>query len=281
MIDKHLLKVNKRPTNEEFLSDTWTNRLDYVGLVKKDGGGVDTNEVFYNFDGTKVTKLKVKIEKPGYYGLANISGDISEDKPTIINWGNGQPTKLTTPITSGSGANNSTDWHTNYDKPGEYEISIDGWYNHFKCCDASIIKPGVTQINYVLTEIIQVSSLITSFSYTFYNCTGLTSIPIWLFDKNPNVTDFESVFMGCSSLTRIPIGLFDKNTNIDNIQQAFAGCSNITGETPYTLADDGVSKIKLWQRGGTNGFAKPKYAGWAFRGCTKLDDHDEIPDNWK
>lgn len=39
MTNKHLLIVDKKPTNEEFLSDTWTNRLDYVGLVKNDGGG--------------------------------------------------------------------------------------------------------------------------------------------------------------------------------------------------------------------------------------------------
>ena len=39
MANKHLLKVNKKPTNEEFMSDTWTNRLDYVGLVANKGGG--------------------------------------------------------------------------------------------------------------------------------------------------------------------------------------------------------------------------------------------------
>lgn len=39
MADKHLLIVGKKPTNEEFMSNTWKNRLDYVGLVKKDGGG--------------------------------------------------------------------------------------------------------------------------------------------------------------------------------------------------------------------------------------------------
>lgn len=41
MADKHLLKVENRPTNEEFMSDTWIDRLDYVGLVeneKKRGG---------------------------------------------------------------------------------------------------------------------------------------------------------------------------------------------------------------------------------------------------
>ena len=39
MADKHLFKLDKMPTNEEFMSKTWKNRLDYVGLVKKDGGG--------------------------------------------------------------------------------------------------------------------------------------------------------------------------------------------------------------------------------------------------
>ena len=39
MTEKHLLKLDKMPTDEEFVSDTWTNRLDYVGLVKNGGGG--------------------------------------------------------------------------------------------------------------------------------------------------------------------------------------------------------------------------------------------------
>lgn len=39
MADKHLLKVNKMPTVKEFMSDTWTSRLDYVGLVANEGGG--------------------------------------------------------------------------------------------------------------------------------------------------------------------------------------------------------------------------------------------------
>ena len=39
MADKHLLKVDKMPTDKEFMSDTWTNRLDYVGLVANVGGG--------------------------------------------------------------------------------------------------------------------------------------------------------------------------------------------------------------------------------------------------
>lgn len=39
MTGKHLLRVDKMPTNEEFMSDTWTNRKPYVGLVKNGGGG--------------------------------------------------------------------------------------------------------------------------------------------------------------------------------------------------------------------------------------------------
>lgn len=39
MANKHLFKLNKKPTPEEFTSETWTNRLDYVGLVKDGGGG--------------------------------------------------------------------------------------------------------------------------------------------------------------------------------------------------------------------------------------------------
>lgn len=38
MANKHLLIVDKKPTNEEFVSDTWTDRKPYVGLVKNGGG---------------------------------------------------------------------------------------------------------------------------------------------------------------------------------------------------------------------------------------------------
>ena len=444
MTDKHLFKVEKMPTNEAFMSEEWTSRLDYVGLVKNDGGGgVDTNKVFYNFNPQKVTILKVKIEKPGNYGLGSIIGVISKDKPTIIDWGNGKSTTLTTLISVSTQAKNSTDFYAYYSEAGEYEISIDGWYNHFQCCDINTIKSGVTQINEVLIEISQVSSLIThfgstfrdcknlteiptglfdknvnvtNFQWAFYNCKSLTEIPnglfdsntkvtsFWstfsdcsslteipsglfdknvnvtdfqwafanckslteipngLFDKNANVTDFSHVFSGCSSLTEIPSGLFDNNTIVTDFGDTFFGCSgltsipsglfdknikvtrfestfsncssltnipsslfgkntavtdfkstfsscssltsipsglfdknkkvtnfdgifyncyNLTGETPYTLSSDGVTRIKLWDRNGTNGFAKPTKTYTAFYKCRSLTDYEKIPTDWK
>lgn len=232
-------------------------------------------------DENKTTKLKVKIEKPGNYGLGYINGDISEDKPTIIDWGNGMSTKLTTPITSYMKAKNSTDFYITYSEPGEYEISIDGWYNHFACYDFETWKSGVTQIYEVLIEVVQVSSLITSFFYTFSACSSLTSIPSGLFENNTNVTDFFSAFYGCSSLTNIPSGLFNKNAKVTDFSLAFIGCSNLTGETPYTLSSDGVTKIKLWDSDETNGFTNPIKTGRTFYGCTKLSDYEDIPIGWK
>ena len=197
-----------------------------MAWLRKMGGGAD--EVFYNFDGTKVTKLKVKIEKPGNYGLAYISGDITNDKPTIIDWGNGEKTTLATPITNETQANASTDFYTNYSNPGEYEISIDGWYNHFQCYAYNLKKDGITKISNVLIEIIQVSNLIIDFNYTFAKCWKLATIPDGLFDKNTNATSFTETFSNCQGLTSIPSGLFDKNVNATSFNYTFSNCQGLT-----------------------------------------------------
>lgn len=215
---------------------------------------------------------------------------------------------MKTKITNKAQAENSTGSYVNYSEPGEYIISIEGWYNHFRCFDYDFKKDGIATINEVLTEIIQVSSLITSFEYTFpacskltripsglfdnntsvsdftatfRGCSNLTSIPEGLFDNNTSVTSFNMTFNGCSALTSIPSGLFDNNTNVSGFLYTFAGCLNLTGETPYTLSSDGVTKIKLWDRNGDNGFAKPTKPSYAFYDCNGLSDYADIPSNWK
>ena len=69
---------------------------------------------------------------------------------------------------------------------------------------------------------------VTSFGYTFWGCSYLTSIPEGLFDNCSKVTDFSHAFGNCSSLTFIPKGLFDNCTQVTSFGLTFWGCSSLT-----------------------------------------------------
>ena len=80
-------------------------------------------------------------------------------------------------------------------------------------------------------------SNVTSFSYCFYYCSSLTSIPAGLFSNNPNVTSFRYCFERCSSLTTIPAGLFSNNPNVTSFNGCFYECSSLTS-IPTGLFDN-------------------------------------------
>ena len=78
---------------------------------------------------------------------------------------------------------------------------------------------------------------ITSLIFYFSGCPSLTSIPIGLFDNNPQVTDFSSCFWTCSNLTSIPAGLFDNNTQATSFSNCFNECTGLTS-IPEGLFDN-------------------------------------------
>lgn len=109
----------------------------------------------------------------------------------------------------------------------------------------------------------------------------------WAFQKQPittldsdefdNCTKLENifgVFLNCTSLTNVPT--FNGAKNIKDFSYAFSGCTSLTGSTP--VDENGY---KLWERAGKEGYPATINGEHCFRGCTQLDDYNEIPDNWK
>ena len=94
---------------------------------------------------------------------------------------------------------------------------------------------------------------ITEFSYTFYGCTGLTSIPENLFANCPNVTDFYGTFAECTDLTGNAIPLWERVEGYENLD---------------------FEDIDAWME--TN----PRGEG-CYYNCTKLNNYNNIPMYWK
>lgn len=102
----------------------------------------------------------------------------------------------------------------------------------------------------------------------------LQTIPVDEFSNNKELVNVSKVFLNSTELTNMPN--FLENKKITNFSQAFDGCSKLTGSTP--VDENGY---KLWQRAGKSGYPAKINGEHCFRGCTQLDDYDEIPSNWK
>ena len=102
----------------------------------------------------------------------------------------------------------------------------------------------------------------------------LQTIPLDEFSNNKELVNVSKVFLNSKELTNMPN--FLENKKITNFSQAFDGCSKLTGSTP---TDE--NGYKLWQRAGKEGYPATINGNHCFRGCTQLDDYDEIPSNWK
>lgn len=87
-----------------------------------------------------------------------------------------------------------------------------------------------TGITYIPVGIFEYAGNVTSFNDTFVFCQGLTgdAIPDDLFDNNTQVTSFSGTFNACLNLTTIPPGLFDNNTQVVNFSSVFRNCRNVT-----------------------------------------------------
>ena len=138
---------------------------------------------------------------------------------------------------------------------------------------------------------------------TFSTTRNISTIPEGLFDNNTKITDFSEVFSGIRKITQIPEGLFDNCTEVQNFAGAFKDCSNLTS-IPEGLFDNcqkvtnfGYSKKvgndylnmgvftdcvkltgkapELWKRTNVTSYQ------YAFKGCTKLSNYADIPDDWK
>jgi len=85
---------------------------------------------------------------------------------------------------------------------------------------------GCTNLTYLPSERGKLK-LVTSFEDGFRN-TGITSIPVGIFDSNAVVTAFINCFYGCTNITSIPTDLFRYNIIVDSFLNLFSGCNKIT-----------------------------------------------------
>ena len=102
----------------------------------------------------------------------------------------------------------------------------------------------------------------------------LQTIAVDEFSNNKELVNVSFLFSNSSQLTNMPN--FKENKKITDFSYAFQNCTNLRGSTP---TDE--NGYKLWQRAGKSGYPETINGEGCFRGCTQLDDYNEIPDNWK
>ena len=103
---------------------------------------------------------------------------------------------------------------------------------------------------------------------------ALQTIAVDEFSNNKELVNVSYLFSNSSQLTNMPN--FKENKKITDFSYAFQNCTSLRGSTP---TDE--NGYKLWQRAGKEGYPATINGEHCFRGCTQLDDYNEIPDNWK
>ena len=138
-----------------------------------------------------------------------------------IDWGDGVVTRYTT-----TGIKSHT-----YALAGTYRVRVSG------SMTAGNIRQDSTG-TYANAPKVKATSAIKgitgllNFSFTFYGCTGLTSLPTDLFRYNTAVSTsgFFQTFYGCTGLTVLPTDLFRYNTAVSTsgFYYIFNGCTGLT-----------------------------------------------------
>jgi len=171
-----------------------------------------------------------------------------------IDWGDSNIQTIT--------SNTSID-HT-YSAPGVYTISITEnvvggfptiYFNNMGDCLklmqisqwgtnkwVSLIRSfnGCSNMNIVATDVATANtSSITSLSYAWRNCSGLTSFPLI---NTSNVTDFEGAWWNCSGLTSFPL---INTSNGTGFSGAWYGCSGLTS-FPLINTANGINFSYTW-----------------------------------
>ena len=207
--------------------------------------------------------------------------------------------------------------HTYPEKNKDYKVTITGKcteiYNGDEINDniLEIIQWGETGLEEVCleycTKLRKIASpteksfeKITDFSFGFYRCESLTSIPEKLFANCPNVTDFTLTFEYCTSLTSIPEDLFASCPNVKTFLKTFGGCTSLTSipenlfanclkvtnfvGTFYECTGLTGEPIKLWERvqnGSTNDYKGRPDGGGCYYNATGLNNYENIPEYWR
>ena len=175
----------------------------------------------------------------------NIPFPTSGETPAniMVDWGDGSALTI---VNIGTTLSDGDGFNYEYAETGEYAIAIYSdqvdetelqipkikfWNNRDNNSNSSKLRLIGTPLLNTGTE---------DFSYCFYQCSNLTSIPKGLFDKNIEVTSFGYCFQGCKKLSNIPIGLFERNTKVTDFEYCFEVCSNLTS-IPTRLFDKNIN----------------------------------------
>ena len=116
-------------------------------------------------------------------------------------------------------------------------------------------------------------SNVISFERAFNGCSNLETIGDYAFANCSSVTSFEGMFRDFENLTTIGEHMFEGCESVESYRWTFSGCYNLTGKAP-----------ELWLTGDNseeNDYAGTPDGGNCFRGCTGLENYEEIPEYWK
>ena len=175
-----------------------------------------------------------------------ISYKYEGDNDFFVNWGDGSA------VENIKGILDQVPSHT-YSKAGKYHISITGICSYFDLSSITEQYPEVPQKltklvswgeiearRYGFTNAVNLAGEIPSpaknsfkhikdFSYLFYHCQSIETIPADLFKNIPEqVQNFNGAFNRCEKLKYIPNGLFDEANNATNFRKCFSSCSSLT-----------------------------------------------------
>lgn len=162
----------------------------------------------------------------------------------------------------GDGTIDSNSTHT-YSSPGTYQILVESsdWSaTTMTTSSGSVTSSNSPQLYYFRNTLVSVDSPFYSapanqtFSYAFYQCTKLTSLPEEMFAECTSSSSFTCCFYECSSLTSIPANLFKGCNSAASFSYCFYGCNALTSISSSTF--DGCT-------GATN-------FGFCFQNCSSL-----------
>ena len=140
---------------------------------------------------------------------------------------------------------------------------------------------GAIALNYLAADTKGALADVTDFSYCFYGCTSLTSLPEGLFAKATRATNFSYAFDGCTGLTTLPSDLFTQNAEATLFSGTFYQCTSLK-TLPATLFSGAVkatafnkifyecSSLTTLPEGLFNHNANVSDISQAFSHCSKL-----------
>ena len=202
----------------------------------------------------------------------NQTTEVKREAGSIIPDGAKYTIKATNTVLEGNGTNTFPDAPAQGDtyEEGDYK------YTYYDSNNWKVMAKDKTKTSYgvILSEI--AGKPITNMSYTFENCTSLTTAPV----IPNNVTNMSYTFMSCTSLTTAPV----IPSSVTNMSYTFNGCTSLT--TAPTIPNS-VTNMQSTFSGCTSLTTAPVIPSsvtnmsYTFENCTSLTTAPTIPSSVK